>query len=140
MIKGVLIGALGVVLVTFVVWFGFGKVLMFWELNSLFPARWYEVHMTDGQVWYGNLSGVNQDHIRLINVRYLEKYTRSITGSEASSGMTSGEFSLGGGVAPGAIEEKYVLVGKNMPVYLNRAMVLYWHVVDPSSPASRYLK
>lgn len=140
-LRGVVVGIFLAVVVTALVWFGFGQMLLMWELDSPLKKDWQEIYLSNGLVWYGKITAIDEETIRLSGAYNLEKFVRVKDAAGADVGnMGSNAFSMGGQITPGAVDEKFILSAKSYPVYLNRSNVLFWHRLDPKSPAAKYLK
>ena len=114
-------------------WFGFERGVLYWQLHTPLPDVWIAANLTNGELFYGVLSGVTRDTIKLTNVYVPEKFTRPSPEASASSSA----FGLNGGIEP---EVRYIPVFRSLEIFLNRAQVLYWQPISPASPVMLYLK
>lgn len=121
------------VFVTAGVWFGFERGVLYWQLHAPLPNTWVAAHLTSGELFYGVLSGVARDTIKLTRVYAPEKFTRPSPTSSASSSV----FGLNGSIEP---EMRYVPVFRGAELLLNRTQVLYLEPIPRASPITAYLK
>jgi hypothetical protein len=134
--KIVLGGAVAVILAA-LIFFNFENLAAWATLNNPFQGRWAVVQLSDGEILYGHLAGVNGETIGLKNVYLLDKFmpTSAPTPDITSS---SNDFSMGGAPASQP-QPKYVPVSDTELLFVNRAAVLYFKFLSPNDPALPYL-
>jgi len=134
--KIILVAAAAVILAVLVL-FNFENLATWVRLNDPFQGQWVAVQLTDGEILYGHLAGVNGTIIGLKDVYVLDKFTPAPPASDTLS--TSTDFSMGG--APVAMPQtKFVPVSDAEQLFIDRATVLYLKFLLSNDPALPYLQ
>lgn len=130
----------GIILVTIFFWFGVERITLYFETHSPFPKNWQEVHLINGDVFYGKVAGLNGEVMKLMNAYELQKFSKAPAtgGAKIYDASGSENFNLGAQVPEP--QERRILVPKSQTVYLSREAILYWQDVAPADEAARLLK
>lgn len=138
--KSILIFIATLILLTVLAWFGLERGILYWETHSPLPKKWMAVHLSDGQIFYGQLAGVGRDVVKISNAYFLDQFNNvaDTNPEKAVENANSQSFSVGATAEPAV--PKLVLVKKERDVFLNRSAILYWEEVDPGWEAYKYLR
>lgn len=135
--RSILIFFLSLFLIAMIGWLGFERIGLYFAIYSPLPKEWSAVHMMNGDVYYGHISGIGSGVIRLRDAYFLDKVHKDNDQSGLEAGSASNSFSVGAAVEQ---NQRYILVQQPKEVFLNRQAVLFWQDVSPSEEVSRFLK
>lgn len=138
-LKTLLISLGILLLLIFGTWFSLEKIILFYKLNSPVPKNWQSVHMTNGDVYYGKISGTLGSTLNLSSPYHLEKLNKS-EALEKSDQLNATSSSFGFNGSPNISEEKYILVEKQKNMLINRSQILFIQEVSSDEEVSKYLK
>lgn len=133
--KVIIIGA-GVIIVAAIVFFDFENMITWVKLNDPFQGQWTVVQLSDGEIIYGRLAGVDGSTIGLRDVYSLDKVA-PLPSADAVSSSTG--LSVGASVGTAAAQQTFVPVSEAPQLFINRNAVLYFKYVTPDDPALPYL-
>jgi len=130
-------GAAAIVVIA-LAFFNLNNIIAWMTLNDPFQNQWAVVQLSDGEILYGHLAGVDGSTIGLGDVYSLDKVTPIPSANIVSS---STDLSLlGTAVATSTTAQPtYVPVSAAPHLYINRASVLYFKFVSADDPALPYL-
>jgi len=131
----IVLGGAGAIAVAVLIFFSFNDIILWMTFNDPFQNQWASVQLSDGEILYGHLAGVNGTTIGLKDAYLLDKFTPA---PSTNAVATSSDFSIGGTLAP-AQRPKYVPVSDTEFLFVNRAAVLYFKFLQSDDPALPYL-
>lgn len=106
-----------------------GLLIYVYSKGGIFAREFYAVHLSNGQVYVGEMANVNSETVKLKNVYYLEApNTADLDGKLKKmplqiSGKQYDLVKRGSGT----------LLPTDGVLNINRSTVLYWEKLDPSS-------
>ncbi len=113
-----LFAAIGIILLLLTAtWFGFEKIALYIKINSPLPKYWQSVHLDNGDIYYGKISGIFGKTLNLSSPYFLEKVNKANDAQESKESATSSTFKFSG--APKISEQKYILVQHEKNMLIN---------------------
>ncbi len=135
-LKIALAGA-AVIVVIAALFFNINNLIMWATLNDPFQNQWAVVQLSDGEILYGHLAGVNGTTIGLSDVYLLDKVAPVTTTPIVS---TSTDLTMGATLGASATQQPTLIPVSDTPqLFINRAAVLYFKFLTPDDPAFPYL-
>jgi hypothetical protein len=138
----VIVGGAVTIILIGLLFFNFNNLVTWMTLNNPFQNQWTVVQLSDSEILYGHLAGVNGATIGLTDVYLLDKVTPEPTSTTPSADATSSSTNITvmGATAPAPAAQPLLIPISDTPqLFINRAAVLYFKFVTPNDPALPYL-
>jgi hypothetical protein len=106
---------------------------MIWSSQHSNPGidsnKYQAVAMVDGTNYFGKLTVVNSDYLKLSNVYYLKPQAASTTGTDTTDQSTANNFSL--------VNFKDVVYGPENVIIIQKSQVLFYENLDPNGKVAQ---
>lgn len=134
-----LFAAIGIILLLLTAtWFSFEKIALYVKINSPLPKHWQSVHLNNGDIYYGKVSGTFGKTLNLSSPYFLEKVNKVDGAQESKESATSSTFKFSG--TPKISEQKYILVQHEKNMLINRQNILFIQEVSEDEEVFKHLR